>query len=423
MRLTDGDDLELPTRVFERTRVMEVPDRTVGHSGAAQHSGLRAVAGAVEELGDVAAGAVVIADGAVVATGYLGTWTAMLAGLGASVTVHTVPGHEPTVESVDAAADAVRQKQPQVVVGVGGGSALDTAKMAAAVAAGPESVAHYALGAQPLPSGPPVVAVPTTAGTGAEVTRTCVLARADGQKVWTWGIELLPRLVVLDPAATATVPPVVTTATGLDALVHAMEAATGRRANDDVVDLATTSIHLVTDHLAAAVTDGTNLDARRAMQRAAFFAGLAIDGGGTGIAHSVGHALASLAHVPHGLAVAAGLAAALVWNVAGASPAYVAVAAALGVADVAYVSRRYEELLGAASFAEAVRRAGPIDVDVEALAAAMADDANQPMLQNNCRLADEVDRLTLAAATVRIWNNPSVLGDRLTSGDRRGQNG
>jgi len=408
VRPTNGDDLELPTRVFERTRVLEVPDRTVGHSGAAEHSGLGGVAGAVGELGDVAAGAVVVADGAVVATGYLAAWTDLLAGFGAAVTVHTVPGHEPTVESVDAAANAVRGQQPRVVLGVGGGSALDTAKMAAAVAAGPESVAHYALGAQPLPSGPPVVAVPTTAGTGAEVTRTCVLARPDGQKVWTWGIELLPRLVVLDPAATATVPPAVTTATGLDALVHAMEAATGRRANDDVVDLATTSMRLEVDHLPAVVADGADLDARRGMQRAAFFAGLAIDGGGTGIAHSIGHALASLAHVPHGLAVAAGLAAALEWNVAGAPEAYVPAAAALGVDQVADVPRRYEELLGAASFAEAVRRAGPIDVDVEALAAAMADDANRPMLQNNCRLADEDDRLMMAAATVRIWNSCSA---------------
>ncbi|MGH9271408.1 MAG: iron-containing alcohol dehydrogenase, partial [Ilumatobacteraceae bacterium] len=124
---------------------------------------------------------------------------------------------------------------------------------------------------------------------------------------------------------------------------------------------------------------------------------------GTGIAHSIGHALGSLGHVPHGLAVAVGLAAALPWNVAGAPDSFAVAGATLGV-GVDAVPDRYAELLAAASLGVAVRRVGPIDVDPDRLAAAMADDANQPMLRNNCREADELDRHALAAATTQIWN-------------------
>ena len=183
-------------------------------------------------------------------------------------------------------------------------------------------VEHYALGANPLPGHRPMVAIPTTAGTGAEVTRTCIVTDRDGRKVWTWGDELLPDLVVLDPASTVTMPSHVTAATGLDAFVHAIEAVSGRRSTALVTAPALHALRLVLDHLPIAVTQPDDLDARQAMQEAAFLAGLAIDGGGTGIAHSIGHALGTLAHVPHGVAVAIGLAAALEWNVDGAPGAY-----------------------------------------------------------------------------------------------------
>ncbi len=370
---------------------------------ASRRSGLAAVAAEITELGLGGDGALVVADAGVATTGYVPTWVEVLHGVADAVDVHLVPGHEPTVDSVDAAADAVRAHRPGVVVAIGGGSAVDTAKQAAAIAIEPHSVAAYVLGDRPLPGGPPVVAVPTTAGTGAEVTRTCVVSAADGAKVWTWGDELLPQVVVLDAVATASLPPSVTTAGGLDAFVHAMEAATGRRAGDRVAEPACEALRLVAANLPVAVGDGADLEARRALQWAALLAGLAIDEGGTGIAHSIGHALGSLGHVPHGLAVAVGLAAALPWNVAGAPDAFAAVGATLGV-DVDAVPDRYAALLEAASLGDAVRRAGPIAVDPDRLAAAMADDANRPMLLNNCRRADETDRHALATATVQAWN-------------------
>ena len=228
-----------------------------------------------------------------------------------------------------------------------------------------------------------------------------MLTDGRGRKVWTWGDELLPSRVVLDPAAVATMPAHVAVASGLDALVHATEAVTGRRTNAIVAAPACHAIRIVLDHLPAAVAG--DVDARRVMQEAALLAGLAIDGGGTGVAHSIGHALGTLAGVPHGVAVAVGLAAALPWNLAGAPEAFVPVAAALG-RTVAELPEDYAALLIASGFPAAVKRAGPLTVTAPDLAAAMVADENLPMYTNNCRVADDDERLALAASTLRTWD-------------------
>ena len=251
-------------------------------------------------------------------------FTASLGGSGGvapAIERYVVPATEPDTASVDTAAELVRSTPGAIVIGIGGGSALDTAKQAAVVTTAPMGVEHYTLGANPLPGHRPMIAIPTAAGTGAEVTRTCVVTDGDGRKVWTWGDELLPDLVVLDPASTVTMPTHVTTATGLDAFVHALEAVSGRRSTALVTASALHALRLVVDPLPITVAAPNDLEARQAMQEAALLAGLAIDGGGTGIAHSIGHALGTHAHVPHGITVAIGLAAALDWNIDGESDA------------------------------------------------------------------------------------------------------
>ena len=348
-------------------------------------------------------GVVLIADEAVVASGYVARVGDAL--VGREVQVHVVPPGEPSAGSVDDAAAAVRQAVAPLVVGVGGGSALDTAKLAAvaAVAGSRGGVERYALGARPLPRGRAMVAIPTTAGTGSEVTRTCVVTDQRGRKVWMWGDELLPELVVLDPVATATMPAHVTAATGLDAFVHAVEAVTGRRSNALVTASALQAIRLVLDHLPAAVAQGGDLEVRQAMQEAALLAGLAIDGGGTGIAHSIGHALGTLAHVPHGVAVAVGLGAAFEWNVAGAPEAFGSIARSLGrsPSDLPEV---YAALVQAAGLGAAVRRVGEVSVSAGDLATTMAAEENLPMLTNSCRRADDAERTELAERTLALWD-------------------
>lgn len=346
--------------------------------------------------------AVLVVDGAVAA---LGVAERALQALGAIRSlVHVVPAGEPTVESVDAAAGAVRSFADAVVIGIGGGSALDIAKQAAVVAVGASGVEPYLLCANPFVGRRSIIAVPTTSGTGAEATRTCIVADRMGQKVWTWGDEMLPDVVVLDPTLVVTMPHAVTVGTGLDAFVHAIEACSGQRRNSIGAASAQRALALVVEHLPRVATDGSDLASRQAMQEAAYLAGIAIDNCGTGVAHSIGHALGSLYHVPHGVSVAVGLRAALQWNLTGAPTAYRLASCALGVGDdVEAVPNVFENLCRSTGLGEAI----PFGANLSAASIAITMNAveNQPMLRNNARAVSDADRFLLAERTVAVWSD------------------
>jgi alcohol dehydrogenase class IV len=251
---------------------------------------------------------------------------------GRKVAVFTDVRSDPLGSQVDAAAEAARALGAKAVVALGGGSTLDTAKFAAAIATADKPADHYALAMNPLPKqGLAKICLPTTAGTGSETTRVSVFTNARGEKVWAWGDELKADLALLDPTLTVGLPPLLTAATGVDALVHAIEAATIRRANvmNDAVCLQ--AIRLVVRHLKRAVEAPDDLDARGGMQIAAALAGIAIDNSGTGIAHAMGHALGAIGHVHHGRAVGLCLRAALDWNAEVAPERHALVAGAMGV--------------------------------------------------------------------------------------------
>ena len=144
-----------------------------------------------------------------------------------------------------------------------------------------------------------------------------MLSDDDGVKFWYWGSALKADRVVLDPELTVALPAHLTAATGVDALVHAIEACTNRNAfvANDLYGLE--AIRLVARHLATAVSEPGNLEARGGMLRAASLAGIAIDNVGTALAHNIGHALGSLMPIHHGRAVAIAMAATLPWNVEG----------------------------------------------------------------------------------------------------------
>ena len=352
-------------------------------------------------LGSGCASVLAVLDGAVAANGY-GTRVAQ-AFDGTDVLIHVVPPGEPTVGSVDAAVVAARPLPAPLVVGVGGGSALDTAKQAAIVLAAGPGIEHYLLARHPIAGRRPIVAIPTTSGTGAEVTRTCVLTDHSGRKVWTWGDEMLPDVVILDPLATVTMPPAITASSGLDAFVHALEAVTGQRRAARPPEPALTALGLVVEHLPGAVDDGQDVLARAGMQEAAYLAGTAIDGCGTGMAHAIGHALGTLHHIPHGAAVAIGLQAALAWNVAGAPEAFAPVGVALGV-PVAGLPDRFERLCHASGFPAVVAALPNHPLLAPAIANAMVAEENLPMYRNNVRLASDAERRELAARTVAVWD-------------------
>lgn len=237
----------------------------------------------------------------------------LLAGLkahGFAPRVRTPAPGEPEARTIAQLSAAARDCSG--VIGLGGGSTLDTAKMVALCAPGEADPMCYALNGTPLPpQALPLVAVPTTAGTGSEANGTAVFAGPDHAKLWAAGPALLPAHVVLDPDLTASLPPHLIAWCGLDALVHAFEAATNAQAQPLAQRYALWALAEIPAALPRAM-DG-DADARAALLLAAFHAGYAIGQSGTALAHCLSHALAAIAPVHHGLATALAFRATLPW--------------------------------------------------------------------------------------------------------------
>ncbi len=340
--------------------------------------------------------ALLVADPGLGATGLIEETAAGLSKGGFAVALFTAFQSDPTIAQADAAAAVARAAEASVVVGLGGGSALDLAKAVAAIAPAPDSAERYQLGEHPLPAAPlRKVCVPTTSGTGSETTRTAILTRADHAKVWLWGDEIKADEVVLDPELTKSLPPALTAATGIDALVHAVEAATNRNANPAANLFALEAIRLVGRHLARAVARPGDLEARAAMQWAAAYGGVAIDNCGTAIAHALGHAMGSLRPIHHGRAVGVAMLASLPWNVEG-NDAFGPCAAALGAEPSAsgFIAA-YETLLRTCGLKLHIADefAG---VGAEALAAQAARPENAAMRDSNKRASSQADLLDLS---------------------------
>jgi alcohol dehydrogenase len=194
--------------------------------------------------------------------------------------------------------------EAQGVLAVGGGSVMDTAKAAnILLSLGGDLVADYS-GAHTLPSPlKPLIAIPTTAGTGSEVTQVAViLDEKNGVKLSFLDRYLYPTLAILDPELTLTMPPKLTAMTGMDALTHAVEAYTSLEANPYSDAFSMKAIRMIKDSLPTAVKNGDDLHARSQMLVAAHLAGVAFDHAMVGVVHSMSHSTGAVAHVPHGMA-------------------------------------------------------------------------------------------------------------------------
>ena len=309
---------------------------------------------------------------------------------------------DPTCAQADAGAALARQEGVGAVVAVGGGSALDLGKAVAAIAPASAPAAAYALGARDLPPRPlPKICVPTTAGTGSEVTRTSVLSDDAGAKLWLWGDAIKADAVLLDPVLSASLPPMLTAATGIDALVHAIEAATSARAFAANDVFASAAIRLVSRWLPMVLERPDDLEARGRMLLAAAYAGIAIDNAGTAVAHAIGHALGSLVPVHHGRAVGVAMLASLPWNIVADDGRWAAVADCLGEpGGAAAVPRAFERLVRASGLE--VRLDECRHLTPERLAAQIARAENAPMRQANRRPVGDDDLVTLARATLAM---------------------
>jgi alcohol dehydrogenase len=221
-----------------------------------------------------------------------------------------------------------------VVVAVGGGSSLDAAKGIALHAANPGPAEDLDFRAEQERPGLPVVAVPTTAGTGSETNHFGVITDTVKEKKFYVGHpSVKPRAAVLDPLLTVGLPPAATAATGIDALVHALEALMSRGANPYADGLALQAVRMVNEWLPRTVSDGADVEARSQMLMAAHLAGRAFSSGtGLGLCHALAHAISAHTGAAHGVALAVVLPRVLEFNVPVSVRRLSPVAGALGVA-------------------------------------------------------------------------------------------
>lgn len=210
---------------------------------------------------------------------------------------------EPSVETTDAVAMLAREHDCQLVVGLGGGSCMDVAKAVSVLITNEGSASLYQGLGLVKQAGVPKIMIPTTSGTGSEVTFTSVLIRkSDGFKGGINDDKLYPDYSLLDPELALTMPPKVTASTGMDALTHAIEAFTSKAASPMSDLFAREAIEKIGSALRVATWNGSNLEARSEMMLASLYGGIALANAGVGACHSLAYPLGSMFGVGHGVA-------------------------------------------------------------------------------------------------------------------------
>jgi alcohol dehydrogenase len=278
--------------------------------------------------------AVVITDPGVVESGVAEKVGAALDAESISTAVFSGVKPNPTRENVEAGVDVLRANAGAVVIALGGGSCLDAAKAIALVAPNGGSVADFPVGCRPPRPGNPVVAVPTTAGTGSETNMHAVVTdKRVSRKVLLAHASVLPVLVILDPELSLTLPSNVTASGGMDALSHAIEAYTSNRSNPFADALALRAIASVATHLPRAVADGKNHESRSEMLLAAHLAGRAFSSSGLGICHAMAQPLCARLDLADGQALALLLPQVMRFNLAVCEAKYAQIGIALGAAE------------------------------------------------------------------------------------------
>lgn len=347
-----------------------------------------------EIVRDLGSGPVlVIADATLAELGITSKLSKVFLAAGISCEIAADVVGEPKEALIDQLCARAREYGARIVIGIGGGAAMDAAKLVATLAPSKTLANTYALSAQPLPkNGLPSIAVPTTAGTGSEVTRTSIVSTIDGVKNWYWGEELMFAHAVLDPELTVSLPPHLTAWTGMDAVAHALEASTARSTNAAGLLYGGAALQILTDALPRVVADGEDLKQRSRVLWASMLAGLALHNCNTHMGHNISHALGSLSHIHHGLATGLALEAVLPWLVARpeGQDNYALSAQALGGrADAASLPDAFTALMRACQIPPHLPDVCA-EVSANSLAQVMKSPANHSISQNSaCAVSNE----------------------------------
>lgn len=274
-----------------------------------------------------------VADEFMVAQGQARMLSDALAAHGMSLRIFSGVVPDPTTESVAAGLQALAGGTHDAIVALGGGSAMDTAKLMAVMATRQGALRDYKV-PNTLDDGLPVVAIPTTAGTGSEVTRVAVVTDSETQeKMLCMGLGLMPVAALVDYELTLSMPYRLTADTGIDSLCHALEAYVSRKANAFTDGIALTTMATIARTLRTACDDPGNLAAREAMMLAATQGGIAFSNSSVTLIHGMSRPIGAHFHVPHGLSNAMLLPEVTAWSVGEAPARYADCARAMAMAS------------------------------------------------------------------------------------------
>ncbi|CAA0080955.1 Alcohol dehydrogenase 2 [Zhongshania aliphaticivorans] len=274
-----------------------------------------------------------VSDDFIVSLGWLGELETQLKDQGFSYNSFTGVVPDPTTDAITEGLAVLHQDQHDCVVALGGGSTIDTAKMMAVMATRDQPLRNYKV-PHTLDDGLPIIAIPTTAGTGSEATRAAVVTDTEThEKMLCMGLGLMPLAALVDFELTITMPLRLTADTGLDSLCHSLEAYVSRRANSFADTFALASMSAIAKHLRNACNEPDNRVAREAMMLAATQGGIAFSNASVTLIHGMSRPIGGLFHVPHGMSNAMLLPDITAWSIIGAPARYATCARAMQFAS------------------------------------------------------------------------------------------
>ena len=302
---------------------------------------------------------------------------------------------DPNTRVIEKIYNIAKKKEIDIIVAIGGGSPMDASKGVSLLTGNQGRLQDYAGVNKVKKKGIPLIAIPTTAGTGSEVTIFAVLSDLEANTKFTVTSSLIaPDLALLDPELTLTLPPNMTAATGLDALTHAIEAYTSLISEPISDVMALEAMRLIYRYLPRAVNNGTDLQARTMMLQAELMAGMAFNNAFLGLSHAIASPLGALFHVPHGVANAVMLPYVMKFNYMAAPEKYIEIARAFGVKVAG--NDIYEDAYKAVEAVEKLiclcgmpRKLREVGVKEELLDQVAKDSLLSVQLKFNCRKANE----------------------------------
>jgi alcohol dehydrogenase class IV len=298
----------------------------VGGGALAELPGLMARLGLARPL--------IVTDPYIARCGILDRATALLDGAQIRWSVFSDTVADPTTEIIETGVGRLREADFDSIVAIGGGSTIDTAKGMSVLFRNGGALRDYKVPAEIPEAGPPVIAIPTTAGTGSEVTRFTVVTDTEtDEKMLIAGLACCPSAAIVDYELTLTMPLRLTADTGIDSLTHAIEAYVSRRASPFTDGLAKNAMGLIARNIRSACAEPDNRAAREAMMLGATTAGMAFSNASVALVHGMSRPIGAFFHVPHGLSNAMLLPEITAFSAPAALERYADCARAMGVAE------------------------------------------------------------------------------------------